>query len=843
MDLDRWHRIQDIFQAALAVPDAERAALIERACAADQQLARSVSAMLDADARSALLDADVASVARDVLQASGDDAAVDATIGPYRIKAVLGEGGSGVVYLAVRDDIGQDVAIKVLRDSWVSSHRRERFLTEQRTLARLSHPAIAHILDAGVLDGGTPWFALELIDGLRLDEYCRRHIAGVLPLVRLFRIVCDAVQHAHERLVVHRDLKPSNILVTAGGHPKLLDFGIARQIELSGAASEHTGPLRLLTPGYASPEELRGEAPGVRGDVFSLGKILAELLETRAPIDGGQAGWASPWSVGIDRSAARDLRVICETASHDDPEQRYPTVDALSRDLDAVLSGRPIRARPATYGYRARKFVGRNRGRIAAAAAVMVVVGSLSAAYAERLAAARAATTLHAARSERLLRFVLGLFDGGERGGAPPADLRVVSLLERGVQEARGLRGDSRAQTEMFLTLGRVYQELGDLESADRLLTDALEQRLAQPGDQPADLVTSLVALSELRLDQARLEEAQRLAEDAIERARRTLPPADPAFMAALTALGRVQREKGEYDAATATLREAIRDRDPVAQAGLPFAHALSALSETRFYVGDLDGAETLSRQAVDMSRRVRGANHPDVGHELLTLSAVATARGQHQEAERLTREALAILVSWFGDDHPESASAMTILAQSLAAQKRSDEGMVLLQQAVEVQARTFGERHPRTAFVHNALGLAAFQSNDFRRAASAFERAADGYAASAGTHFQQGVSLANLGSVHLAQNDNPRAEGMFRRALDIYAEVLPAGHVNVGIAQAKLGRALLRQRRVREAEAALQQAEDILGRQPGPESTWLKSAREDLASVRQPEARRAPDG
>jgi serine/threonine-protein kinase len=222
------------------------------------------------------------------------------------------------------------------------------------------------------------------------------------------------------------------------------------------------------------------------------------------------------------------------------------------------------------------------------------------------------------------------------------------------------------------------------------------------------------------------------------------------------------------------------------------------------------------------------------VAHALLTLAAIATSRGQHQEAEQLTREALDIFVAWFGENHPESASAMTNLAQSLSAQQRYVDGIALLQKALEVQGRIFGQRHPRTAFVHNALGLVAFQAQDFDRAASAFQRAADGYGASAGTHFQEGVSFANLGSVYLAQGDNGRAEGMFRRALDIYAAVLPADHVNFGIAQAKLGRALLRQRRQREAEVVLQQAETILSRQPGPESTWLKATREDLAAVRQ---------
>jgi serine/threonine-protein kinase len=834
MDGDRWHRIQEIFHTALELPEGERAAFVAAACMDDEPLEQRVHAMLDADARDAFLDADVARVAGGVLAAGTGGPDVSSAIGPYRIKALLGEGGSGVVYLAERADIGHDVAIKVLRDAWVSAHRRDRFLSEQRTLAKLNHPAIARILDAGILSGGTPWFALERIDGLRLDEYCRRHVTDLPGLTRLFRTICDAVQHAHERLIVHRDLKPSNILVTAAGQPKLLDFGIARQIEELGSAGGQTGPLRVLTPGYASPEELRGEPPGVRGDVFSLGRILGDLLTELETTEGAPSGWRSRWAAGLSGSALRDARLICDTASHPDPDARYPTVAALGRDLDAVIHGRPIEARPATYRYRARKFLGRNRRRIAAAAIILAVIGGLTAAYARRLALAQSATAVQAARSDRLLRFVLGLFEGGDRGGAPPADLRVVSLLERGVREARDLDDDPRAQAEMFFTLGRVYQELGDLERAEDLLAAALDHRLTRPDAAPADVVSSLVAMSELRLDQSRLDEAQQLAEDALARAARTLAPTDPARLGALLALGRTQRDKGEYESATATLREALGGTAPASATGLHGADTLNALSETRFYVGDFDGAEAFANQAISLRRLIGGVSHPSVAHTQLTLGAIATARGQHADAERLTREALDKFVAWFGEDHPESASAMTTLGQALASQKRFDEGMTLLQKALEVQVRTFGDRHPRTAYVHNAIGLMAFQADDLTRAATAFERAAEGYGSSAGTHYQEGVSLANLGSAYLAQGDNARAEGMFRRALEIYAAVLPADHVNVGIAQAKLGRALLRQRRAAEAEPVLLQAEQLLSRQATSSPTWLNSAREDLASARQ---------
>ena len=205
--------------------------------------------------------------------------------GPYRLIRPLGEGGAGVVYLARRDDLQADVAIKFLRDAWLSPARRERFTREQRMLAQLNHPSIARLYDAGTLENGTPWFVMEYVDGVPLDLFCE-HLPTTEARVRIFRGVCEAVAHAHAHGVVHRDLKPSNILVKADGSIRLLDFGIARQItEFAASPSQTRTGLRLLTPAYASPEQIRGETPTVSTDIYSLGVILYQLATGQLPYD------------------------------------------------------------------------------------------------------------------------------------------------------------------------------------------------------------------------------------------------------------------------------------------------------------------------------------------------------------------------------------------------------------------------------------------------------------------------------------------------------------------------------------------------------------------------------
>ena len=285
MDSVRFRQIQALFFDASEVPEGERKAFIASASGDDRELQAEVLAMFEADAGTdSLLDGDVARVAHHMLGTR--DAFTAREFGPYRLKKLLGEGGMGVVYLAERSDLGSLVAIKILRDAWLSPVRRERFVREQRTLAQLNHPSIARLYDADTLADGTPWFAMEYVEGVPVTTYCREHESSIHECLRLFRAICEAVQYAHEHAVIHRDLKPSNILVTAGGAVRLLDFGIAKQLDTIDQPVDQTRTeLRLMTPAYAAPEQIRGEQVGIFTDVYALGVILYELLAGRLPFD------------------------------------------------------------------------------------------------------------------------------------------------------------------------------------------------------------------------------------------------------------------------------------------------------------------------------------------------------------------------------------------------------------------------------------------------------------------------------------------------------------------------------------------------------------------------------
>jgi serine/threonine-protein kinase len=851
VDSARWSRIQAAFHASVDLPIPQRHAFLMHSCDGDEELVTAVLRLIDEDARrTSLLDRDVSDVAGRVLAEPHPSPPVP-SVGQYSLKSLIGEGGMGVVYLAEREDLGNQVAIKLLRDAWVSPARRERFASEQRTLAQLDHPSIARICDADTLSDGTPWFAMEYVDGLPLTEYCSRHALPTPERLRLFRDVCVAVQHAHRHLIIHRDLKPSNILVTRDGAVKLLDFGIAKRLEsLEGTPPESRTLLRMMTPAYAAPEQIRGEPAGVQTDIYALGVILYELLTGRQPFehDGRDPGaemtvrQLSPerpsavlgdgGSASAPRGSWADLDVLCLTAMHADPEHRYKTVEALVRDIDHYRRNEPLEARPPSASYRAGKFVRRNSRVLAASAVLLLLTASLATFYTVRLKSARNAAQAQAARTERIQRFMLNLFEGGEREAGPSTELRIVTLLDRGVREARALSDEPAVQAELFFTLGNIYQKLGSYEQADALLTSALDQRRSLADPVRSDVVENLVALGLLRVDQARLDEAERLVREGLDAGRKGLSSDHPALAKATAALGTVLRERGQYDEATRLLDEAVRLYTGAPGAVHDLAATVTALANTHFYAGRLDVSESLNRRVLEMDRQLYGEGHPNVAHDLINLGAIQTNRGYHGEAAGHYRQALDILDAWYGGNHPETASAMTILGQAHMYQGQYAEATGLLRSALAIQEAVYGAQHPRVAFVLNELGTVASRRKEFGDAEAAFSRALEIYRATYGKHSRVGVAMANLATVYFGQEQYDRAERLFEEALALYSEVLPAEHLNIGIARIKLGRVLLRQRRYREAEASLSSGYRIVGRQTDPTITWLRMAREDLAAV-----------
>jgi serine/threonine-protein kinase len=854
-DRERWERVQALFHRVLELPVGERRGYLDEACADEPELVDEVLDLVTEDERAdSILDREVGSVADAVLDGSVPPIQV---VGAYRIRRILGRGGMGVVYLGEREDLGALAAIKVLRDAPLSPVRRERFAREQRTLANLTHPSIARLYDADALPDGTPYFVMEYVEGVPLTEYCTRERASLADRLRLFRAVCEAVQAAHGQAVVHRDLKPSNIVVAANGELKLLDFGIAKQLDDLDVPTQQTETaLRLMTPAYAAPEQILGEPIGTYTDIYALGVILYELLAGRLPFDLSRRtpGQAESMILGEDpqrpsdavrkeeatltalgtvgRSRWADLDVMCLTAMHKEPGRRYRTVDALVRDLDHFGRGEPLEARPDSVGYRLGKLLRRRWRPLSAAAVAVAAIVGLVAFYTVRLAHARDLAVAEAARAQRIQRFTLNLFQGGDETAGPADSLRVVTLLDRGVNEARVLDAEPGIQAELYQTLGSIYQHLGNLDRADTLLSTALSQNERLSGAAGAAAARGRVALGLLRIDQADVEGAEALVRRGLDDLRVAYPPDDPSVVEAATALGRILQERGLYDEAGAVLGSAVQ----ALESGGPspeLSITMTALANTWFFAGNMQASDSLNRILLDMDRELFGERHPSVGDDLINLGAIQFERGDYVEAERLYREALDILTAYYGTDHPETASNLTRLGQALVYQERTEEAKESLDRALEIRERVFGAVHPAVASTLNDLGILAVQTGDMRGAEQNHRRMMSIYESVYGRkHYLYALAQSNLASVFAAEERWGDAEALYREAVALFAETLGDDHTQTSIARIKVGHTLTKQGRWAEAEGPLTEGYATLSPQMSPTVSWLTTARADLIAL-----------
>jgi tetratricopeptide (TPR) repeat protein len=477
MNGDRWRRVEDLFHQAADLAPAERAAFLDGACTDDEELRREVESLLAVDsAQDGFLRSAVAQ-ASNLISTEPDEGAAwtGKHIGHYLITGLIGKGGMGSVYHAVRDDeFRMQVALKLLSRGTDTEAALSRFRAERRILAGLQHPNVARLLDGGATESGLPYFVMEYVDGRPLLEYASP--LSIHQRLELFRSVCAAVQYAHQNLVVHRDLKPGNILVTADGVPKLLDFGIAKLLdpEAAGSTMTLTGVgVRLMTPDYASPEQVRGEPVTTATDVYSLGVVLYELLTGGRP---HHIESSSPTAIeraicleepkkpsSLNRHLDPDLDNIVLLALRKELQRRYASVEQFSEDIRRYLEGRPVQARKDTFGYRANKFIRRNK--VGMVIAALILIGAVTGVVAVDRQARRAEYRFRQVR--KLANTVL--FDLNPEIENLAGSTRARELLVKtSLEYLDSLAAEASDDPTLQLDLATAYEKIGDVQGLPR---------------------------------------------------------------------------------------------------------------------------------------------------------------------------------------------------------------------------------------------------------------------------------------------------------------------------------------------------------------------------------------
>jgi non-specific serine/threonine protein kinase/serine/threonine-protein kinase len=717
----RWEELQRVFDEAVERTAELRPAFVAQACGDDLELRRNVEALLRAhEAAGRFLETPVG----DETPTEGTDL-VGRRVGPYTIAAEIGRGGMGTVYRARRDDdvYFKEVALKLLSGGARSALFVERFRRERRILARLEHPSIARLIDGGTTEDGYPYFAMEYVEGLPLDLHCARGGLDLRSRLDLFRAVCGAVAYAHRNLVVHRDLKPTNILVTSDGTPKLLDFGIAKLLapDEPGAPELTRTGMALMTPEYASPEQVAGGPVTTATDVYALGVLLYQLLAERRPYELGtrspeeiarvvchEEPPAPSAAVGAGADADRlrhalagDLDTIVLKALRKEPERRYRSVDELSEDVRRHLDGRPVLARKDTLFYRTGKFVRRHRGAVAAAALVVLsLVGGLAATLRQaRIAEWNRAQATHRSRDAQRLAHSL-VFELHDSIADLPGATRARELLLRRASEMLDTLGaDAPGDPALEEDLAAAYHRLGEvlhsnnasgaLGNKDAALLAhrkglGIRERLAAAA--PGDLARQdRLAASHIDLSHATEgQEALAHAREAVAIASRLAALDPPGLRSrellarALYARGSAEISGGDVRAATATFEKIVADFAGL-PSGLPTAGAAArvvVLSHKR--LGAILAKQGRSAEALVHYRKVvawdeaRIARDPqsvearrDLSVSILDLGWALGKAGDHRtEVERY--QAALVLRDELARADPENARARLDLTSAL---------------------------------------------------------------------------------------------------------------------------------------------------------------------------------
>ena len=845
LNTKRWQQVKEVLDEALDVPPEDVGAFLDETCKGDPDLRNEVESLLQG--REEATDFIEEPVLR--LSFSQPEAEpVGSRFGAYEVRRILGRGGMGTVYLADRADgaYRARAALKILHRGLDTDEIVRRFKAERQILASLEHPYIAELLDGGSTPDGRPFLVMEYIQGTPIDEFCDDQRWDVRNRLRLFQRVCQAVEHAHRAMVVHRDLKPANILVLADGTPKLLDFGIAKLLADDAGTTALTQGLgtRIFTPGYASPEQLRGEPIGAATDTYSLGVLLYQLLTGRRPYPvpdtlpetAGQTlmnlsiakpstvvrrpyqvatGEAEPgdeaasWTAeelslrrsegprALQRLLAGDLDSILLKALRPEPGERYASVSDLARDIDAYLEDRPVQARRGTVRYRTSKFLQRRRVPLAVVGGLVALLGYGSwqqwtaEQERERTQQQRTQAARESRKAKTLEDFLFDFLSGSDPDDQAWRNASLPDVLDYGAELLpKSLEGEPEIQASLMTTVGRVYLKRSEFEKARPLLEASLAKRKEIFGERHEQVAFSQVHLGKLMLDSGNREEAEALTRQALEVLYELADTLEPAWIAMVE-------------------------------------NNLASILQAK---GNLDEAEALFRKSLASKRKTSGPASDDLAIGIHNLAAILDQQGEEEEAIGLYRETLRMRQDLGLVENLSMTRSLGNLAVLLTHRGELEEAELRLREALRIRRIILEDNDHRVGISLNNLGLVQLAQKKYQEAETSF-REEEGIFRQAGLVNERifGVLLCNQTRLDLALHRFQSAETRSRRALELYTET-GAPPWRLADARSLLGASLAQNGHPKEGEKLLLSAYEVLKTKTPARRRQFQEARERLA-------------
>lgn len=832
----RFQRLNELLAKVLEQPEQTRDDWIDEQCADDLAMAAELRELLkyDAEETGRLAASIEATSVRATASIVGD------SIGSYRITEKIAEGGMGVVYAGEREgtDFEHRVAIKIMHSHKFDELAQARFVAERQILATLNHPNIARLIDGGMTEDGLPYIVMEYIDGENIADYCARKQLDNASILRLVMDVCGALQYAHNQLVIHRDIKPSNILVDASGAPRLLDFGIAKLLQQDSSQAEQTQiESRVMTPLYASPEQLGTQPVSTAADVYGIGLLLYRLLTGRLPYtptsdhprDIENAILSMPaeapsravthtdrqaadnpqhlnrntaqWTTRQKKALRGDLDTILLKALRKEPERRYATVNAFREDLERYLGQLPIKARRDTFGYRASRFIARNKTPVSLAALLVITTIGLTAFYTARLNTERET-------AQQTADFLTDMFEATDPARRSRVELTVADLVSTGadkVAEDKTLAPPVRAR--LLHTISRVLSNVREHERAETLLVEALS--IYEEIDAPEDHVRALQYLAILRRFQGRYEDGLEILDEARMIAEKSQGPRSLAVAnIACNAAGSHYRT-GNYEAMyedaqlALTLYQELSSDD--------FHHLSCAYGSLGLYhmaTGDPRAGIEYYERNIELVAQHLGPKEASLAGELQSISIAHIDLGEYRAAAEKAKRAIDIRLSPSGGAQ-QYTFAMYSQAHATGKLGRFGEAHQLFKDLIALQIERTGDSHDHLAYWLNSHGdmLAHIGATDL--ANEAFQRVMEIYTQNdkPADHLDRSFMLIGLGKVARDRNNLEEAEKLMRQGLAIRIATISEKHSNTQLARVDLAEVLRRQDRIADARSSLDTA------------------------------------
>ncbi|MGI9175120.1 MAG: tetratricopeptide repeat protein, partial [Rhodothermales bacterium] len=765
----------------------------------------------------------------------------------------------------------------------------QRFLSERRILARLDHPNIARLLDAGVTDDGMPFFAMEYVEGQPIDRYAGEQRLNLRQRLRLFQTVCEAVHYAHRNLLVHRDLKPSNILVTDDGEVKLLDFGIAKMLEedATDAPATKTG-LRAMTPEYASPEQVSGEPITTASDVYTLGVLLYELLTSHRPYRvQGQSAHAfekviceaqperpsvvitrtglAPRSLAstgrltkdgqpvitpemasqtrstpiekLRRQLRGDLDNIVLMTLRKEPERRYPSAEQLLKDLSRHLRGLPVEAQQDTFAYRTSKFVSRHRLGVVLSTAAVVVFAVFLIGSSIRIRQERDRAQFEAEKADEVARFLYNLFDVSDpysRASVRVDTMKVRDFLNNRAMLVKDLDDHPEIQLPALNVVAKMYRGIGLHEQADTLSSQAIEvARTLYPKEPNADLARTLNERADLLRVQGNYSEAEELLREALDIYRDLTegdvdPEEAPELTQSLNSLAELLREKGDYAAAEEPYQEALAiRRDLWGESDPKVVESLNNLGLLLYEKGELVEAERIFREALEIYQRAPEREDAQMADVLDNLGHLMQRKGELAEAERIFEDALNLKIRILGDENWRVAEGLVNLGRIYQARGNLESAAGLFWEAIERQRLQLGATNWRVASGLSDMADLQYIRGDLERSAHFYRKALEVYEETYpdGNHMLVATAQLGLGKVLTERGQAEDGQSLLEHALKVIEATFDPDDWHVAEARMELGASLTAQGQYDEAEPLLTESRLLLQKQRGLEDPLTQRA------------------